>query len=97
MDKISISEILAFVSPDGQQAIIDLIIEAKEMRGAFWLEHLKTEYPMAEWIVELAANRTADEAFKELEAEFHAFPVWLAKKQIFELHGKLKHEIDRKR
>ena len=64
--EIGWSDFLTFLSPNGQQQIIDFVRAAKETRGSNWLPEIKAEFPMFSWIVELIANRTADQAFEEL-------------------------------
>lgn len=90
-------EILTFLSPAGQQQIVDFIREARETRGENWLPEIKNEFPMFSWIVELIATRTADEAFDELAAAFPNWPLWIAKGQLTQLHGRLLAEIDKPR
>jgi hypothetical protein len=96
-DAITWQEILTFLSPAGQQQLVDFIREAKETRGSNWLPEIKAEFPMFSWIVELIATRTAEEAFAELSAEFPNWPLWIAKGQLVQLHGRLAAEIDKPR
>lgn len=93
----SFSEIRALLSPDGQQQLIAFIQQAREQRGGGWLEEIKIEYPMFCWIAELVSNRTADDAFAELQRQFPLFPLSLVKPQIHQLHTTLKTEIDKPR
>lgn len=94
---VSFSEIRALLSPDGQQQLIAFIQQAKEQRGAGWLEEIKIEFPMFCWIAELVSNRSSDEAFSELQRQFPLFPLLLVKPQIHQLHSTIKTEIDKPR
>lgn len=94
---IAWSDLLTFLSPAGQQQIVDFVRKAKAERGARWLPELKAEFPMFSWIVELVADRTAAEAFEELQISFPSYPLWIAKTQLIELHSRLRHEIDKPR
>lgn len=97
-EKISVSQWLALLSPDGQQQIIDFVVEARETRGAAWIAEIQAEFPMFSWIVDLAANRTADDALAEIERAYPHIPVrMIAGGQIKTLHGRLRAEIDKKR
>ena len=88
---------LAFISPAGQQQLIEFVREAKESRGENWVPQIQAEFPTFSWIVELVADRTAEEAFAALEAEFPNYPLWLAKTQLIQLHGRLLAEINKPR
>ena len=88
---------LAFISPAGQQQLIEFVREAKEARGENWLPQIQTEFPTFSWIVELIADRTAEEAFADLQAEFPSYPLWMAKTQLIQLHGRLLAEINKPR
>lgn len=90
-------EFLTFLSPKGQEQIVDFIRAAKETRGENWLTEIKREFPMFSWLVELIATRTADEAFEELQAAYPTYPLSLAKGQLIALHGRLLAEIDKPR
>jgi len=90
-------DLLTFLSPAGQKQIIDFVREAKETRGSNWLPQIKAEFPMFSWIIELVANRTADEAYDELQKAFPTYPLWLAKGQLMNLHGLLLAEIEKPR
>ena len=94
---LALNELLSFVSPQGQQAMIDFVREAKETRGENWLPEIKAEFPTFSWIVELIADRTAEAAFAELQKAFPNYPLWLAKGQLIELHGRLLAEINKPR
>jgi hypothetical protein len=94
---VGLTEMLAFVSPNGQQQLIDFVREAKDTRGENWLPQIKEEFPTFSWIVELVADRTADEAFEELQAAFSNYPLWMAKNQLIQLHGRLLAEINKPR
>lgn len=96
-ETISWLDLLTFVSPGGQQQIIDFIAEARSTRGANWLPEIKREFPMFSWIVELVVTRTADEAFSELQAAYPNYPLYLAKGQLLQLHERLLAEIDKPR
>lgn len=97
MTTFSFGDVMNLLSPDGQRQLIDWIRTARDERGAGWLEELKAEYPTFCWMVDLVANRTADEAFRELQAEFPLFPLSLAEGKIHNLHAALRAEIDRPR
>ncbi len=98
MQTTTLNEWLALISPSGQDAILDFIREAKEKRGAGWLDEIQAEYPTLSWIVELVANHTADEALDAIEAEYSQYPIrLLAGRKIIDLHARLKAEIDKKR
>ena len=94
---IGLSELMAFVSPAGQQQLIDFVRDAKATRGENWLPQIKAEFPTFSWIVELIANRTAEEAFSELQTAFPNYPLWMAKGQLLDLHGRLLAEINKPR
>jgi hypothetical protein len=90
-------DLLTFLSPTGQQQIVDFVAEAKATRGSNWLPEIQREFPMFSWIVELVCTRTADEAFADLQDAFPNYPLWLARGQLTALHGRLKHEIEKPR
>ena len=94
---VSWSEILALISPTGQQQLIDFVKTAQETRGVNWLPEIQAEFPMFSWIVELVCTKTADEAFDELQSEFPNYPLYFVKGGLQNLHGRLKSEIERKR
>ena len=96
-ETIGFQELLTFLSPEGQQQIVLFIQQAKAERGANWLPEIKAEFPMFAFIVELIANREADEAITELQQQFPNYPLWLAKSQLVSLHGRLRAEIDKPR
>ena len=91
------TELLTFVSPAGQQQIVDFVAEARERRGADWLPEIQAEFPMFSWIVELVCTRGAEEAFAELQREFPNYPLWIVRGQLTAMHGRLKYEIERPR
>lgn len=91
------AEWVRLLSPAGQQQIVDFVREARESRGAGWIEELSDEFPMARWIVELVATRTADEALEDIKAEYPSLPVWIVGPQIRQLHARLAAEIDKPR
>lgn len=97
IQQISISEIAALLSPEGQRQLIDFVRRAKEERGAGWIDAIKSDYPMLVWIVDLVANKTADEAFRFLQEEFPIFPLSMFEGKIHNLHAALRAEIDRPR
>ena len=43
------------------------------------------------------ANRSADEAFEELQRTYPTYPLWIAKGQLINLHGRLLAEIEKPR
>lgn len=88
---------LAFLSPDGQQQIIDFISEARETRGENWLPEIKAEFPLAAWIAELVCTRDAEQAFDEFKAAYPDFPIWIVKRQLIAFHGRLRFEIEKPR
>jgi len=94
---VSWSEILALISPAGQQQLIDFVRTAQETRGANWLPEIQAEFPMFCWIVEMVCTKTADEAFDELQNEFPTYPLSFVKGGLQSLHARLKTEIERKR
>lgn len=95
--QISWSEILTFLSPAGQQQIVGIIRQAHRQRGENWLPEIQAEFPTFSWIAELVSARTADEAFAALQNEYANLPLYLIKGKLFELHGVLNAEIERKR
>lgn len=95
--EISWIELLTFLSPEGQQQLIDFVRAAKETRGENWLPEIKREFPMFCWIVELIANRTADEAFIEVKNAFPHLPLSIVEGKLKTLHGRLLYEIERPR
>jgi hypothetical protein len=92
-----LKDILLFLSPEGQKQIVEFIHRAKRERGSRWLPYIKAEFPMATWIIDLAANKTADEALEEVKQAYPTLPVWIVGNQIRELHATLRREIDRPR
>lgn len=89
---------LHFLSPDGQQQIVDFIRQAREDRGRNWLPEIKAEFPMVSWLADLVANKTADQAIGEVAEMFPLLPVrFLAAEKIRSLHARLLHEIEVKR
>lgn len=91
------SDLLTFLSPGGQQQIIDFVRRAQVERGANWLPELKNEFPMFSWIIELVATKTADEAFNELQATYKYYPLHFVKPSIVALHERLRAELERGR
>ena len=95
---LSWREWLAFLSPAGQQQIIDFVHEAHATRGEHWITEIKTEFPFAAWLAELVVTKTADEALDEICNAYPTWPVrWGAGEQIKALHARLKIELERKR
>jgi len=89
---------LKFLTPEGQQQIVEFVAEARDTRGANWLPELKAEFPFASWILELVATKTADQALDEIARTYPLIPVkFLAGDKIINLHGLLLAEIERKR
>ncbi len=97
MENLTINEFLLFLSPTGQQAIFEIIQDARKNHGAKWIDAIKTDYPSMTLIVDLVANFDAETAVSELQKEFPKYPLWICKAQLIKLHGRLKTEIDRKR
>lgn len=91
------TEIRALLSPQGQQQLLDFVRRAKEERGQGWLESIKIEYPTFCWIADLISNRTADDAFAELQKQFPMFPLSVVKTQIYDLHKTMQTEIEKPR
>ncbi|MDI1241218.1 MAG: hypothetical protein PSX80_04780 [bacterium] len=96
-ETIGWKEWLTFLSPAGQEQIIDFIRQAREERGGNWLPEIKAEFPMFAFIVELIADREADQAFEELQSQFSGYPLWMVKDKLISLHGRMRAEIDRPR
>lgn len=96
-ETIGWQEWLTFLSPDGQEQIIAFVRQAKNDRGMNWLAEIKAEFPMFSFIVELIADRDAEEAFAELQSQFPSYPLWIAKTKLISLHGRLRAEIDKPR
>lgn len=94
---IDFAAVKAFLSADGQKELVDFIRQAREERGAGYLESLKAEFPTFAWVIDLVANYTAEESFQRLQREFPLLPLALFKKQIFDLHATLAAEIDKPR
>jgi len=94
---LNLADFKALLSPDGQRQLVDFVRRAKEERGAGWLDSLKADYPTFSWIVDLVANRTADEAFQHLQNEFPIFPLSYFEGQIHNIHAALRSEIDKPR
>jgi len=94
---ITWKELTTFVSPSGQQMLIDFVRKAQAERGAGWLAELKAEFPTFAWIADLVCNNTGEEAFAILQKEFPLYPLGLAKNQLLRLHNNLRFEIERKR
>ena len=94
---ISWREVLTFISPAGQQQLVEFVRTAQAERGANWLPEIQAEFPMFSWIVELVCTRTADEAFADLQTQFPTWPLYIVKGPLAGLHATLKTEIERKR
>lgn len=95
--ELSWSELLCFVSPDGQQEIVDFIVDIRERRGADWLPTIEADFPLASWLVRLVCTKDADETIAEIAGLYPSWPILLMAEQIKTLHGRLKYEIERKR
>ena len=95
--EIGFYDLMTFISPAGQQQIVDFIREARGTRGSNWLPEIQAEFPLFSWIVDLVANRTAEEAFEELQKAYPDYPLRLAKGQLMNLHGRLLAEIEKPR
>lgn len=96
--QLDVSQVLELLSPAGQQQIVGLIREARERSGRDWLPAIREGFPTLAWAVDLAANKTADEALDEICDAYPAWPVRLvAGRQIIQLHARLKEEIDKPR
>ena len=94
---IGVADFLHLISPDGRAQIAEFIDQAKQQRGARWLEEIKADYPTFCFVIDLIANRTADEAFEELKRSYPMYPLGTFKTQLMELHGFLRAEIDKPR
>ena len=94
---ITFRNLATFLSPAGQQQLIDFVRQAREQRGSNWLPEIQAEFPMLTWIVDLVCNHTADEAFTELQRQFPKYPLQLARGGIHSLHRNLREEIEKKR
>ena len=90
-------DLMTFLSPAGQDQIADLIARAKQDRGSNWIEEIQTEYPMLSWILELVCTRDAETAFEEMQQAYPAYPLYIAKGQLINMHAWLRTEIERKR
>jgi len=88
---------LTLLSPSGRATIQSIIDQAKRERGSGWIEAIKAEYPMACWIIELAANYEAEAAYNAVAEAYPHYPLYLAKRQIIDLHAFLREQIDRPR
>lgn len=96
-NQIMWSDLLTFLSPGGQQQILDFVRRAQRERGANWLPELKNEFPMFSWIIELVATKTADEAFAELQDAYKYYPLHFVKPAIVSLHRQLREAIEKER
>lgn len=83
------------LTPDGREDLLELIREYRRSHGKQWLTEIEHELPLLYWIVDLAANKTADESIKEIADQYPA--AWLFGGQIRQLHAVLKQEIDKPR
>lgn len=90
-------DLLTLLSPVGRDQIRQIIERAKEERGRGWIEAIKVEYPTACWIIDLAANYTAEDAYKAVAQAYPNYPLWMAQKNILDLHAFLRNEIDKPR
>lgn len=94
---ITLKQLIQFVSPKGQQALIDFVKRAKDERGAGWLDEMKIEFPTFCWIVDLVCNKEFNQAYKELQNLFPRVPLRPLRSKLETLHTNLKFEIERKR
>lgn len=91
-------EIMTLLSPAGRRQIHAIIDKAKAERGSGWIEGIKEEYPTACWIIDLAANYTADEAVEAVAEAFPTYPIRMfAGTALKEFHAFIRNEIDRPR
>lgn len=89
---------LLLLSPEAQQRMVDIVVDARENRGANWLPEIKAEFPMAAWVVELVCTRTAEQALDDVCDAYDKWPVrLLAGNAIIGLHARLKFEIEKPR
>jgi hypothetical protein len=96
-NEVSWKEVLALLSPAGQQQLIEFVRQAKADRGKNWLPEIQQEFPLFSWIVDLVCNKSAEEAFAELQTQFPAFPLQIVRPKLQNLHATLRTEIERKR
>ncbi len=94
---ISWKEVIAFLSPTGQQQLVDFVRQAREERGAGWLPEIQAEFPTFSWIVELVCTKSPREAVEELQVAYPSLPLWMIESQLTKFHEVLKTEIERKR
>lgn len=87
-------ELCTLLSPVGKNQIAEIIAIAKRDRGSGWIESIKAEYPTACWIIDLAANYTADDAYTQLRSAYPHYPLWMFESRIKEMHGFLRDQID---
>ena len=95
--QLSWREWLAFLSPAGQQQIVDFVAKARTTRGENWLPEIEAEFPMAAWIVDLVCNRTPDDAYHEFAAALPDYPIWIVKKHLLAFAARLRSEIEKPR
>lgn len=90
--------VLHYLLPDGQDEIVAFVNDFKTKHGPAWIEEMQRTYPFAAWVIDLAANRTADEAVDEIAEMFKPLPVRLVVgRHIHALHARLRYEIEVKR
>lgn len=94
---IGVTELLKFLSPNGQRQIAEFIERAKRERGSGWLTELKGEYPTFCWLATLVAEHDADTAVESLAEEFPNYPISLIRSQLIAMHAWLRHEIEKPR
>lgn len=94
---ISWRELLTFISPAGQDQIVEFVRRARYERGENWLIEIKSEFPLFSWLAELVCTRSPEQAFGELAKEFPNYPLWLIRDQLIRLHSVLRTEIERPR
>lgn len=90
-------DLLTFLSPAGQQELVEFVRQAKREGGSNWLPAVKNEFPAFSWMVELVATKTDEEAYAALQAAYPHYPLYFVKNQIKSLHGVLLAEIEKKR
>ena len=84
------------LTSEGWKHLQEVISNARSEGGAMWLEQIKSEYPNLYWAVDLAANKSPQEAVQAAVDEYGTL-AYLFQSQIVEIHKRLKEEIDRPR
>lgn len=104
-EDFDIAELLKLVTPEGQANILRAIKEAKERTGKDFVLAVKNQYPYFARVIDLAANHTAEESYREIYQEVEkrvgpivaSFSMPQVREPILQLHAKLRAEIDRPR